>query len=55
MIRTRAARAIAAIAAAILGTAVLLAPSAASAGVVTSIQFETAGPVSATTNSCTDS
>ena len=46
MIRARAARSVAVIAAAVLGAAVLLVPSAASAGVVTSIQFQTAGPVS---------
>ena len=45
MIRTRAARGVAAIAAVVLGAAVLLVPASASAGVVTAIQFETPGPV----------
>ena len=46
MIRSHAVRGAAAIAAAVLGVAVLLVPSSASAGVVTGIQFETSGPVS---------
>lgn len=46
MIRDRAARGISVIAAVVLGAAVLLVPTSASAGVVTGIQFETTGPVS---------
>ncbi len=45
MIRARLTRRVAAVAATILGAAVLLMPASASAGVVTSIQFETSGPV----------
>ena len=46
MSRGGVARGVAAMAAAVLGAAVLLVPTSASAGVVTSIQFETSGPVS---------
>lgn len=46
MIRRRMLRGVAAIAAVVMAGAVLLVPSAASAAVVTTIAFETAGPVS---------